>query len=192
MAVSQTGAKCRIVPLPINEIPNGKNTNANADGGGFGTRGREAGEVGNLSASMAGGSELRRRRRQRTAPATGRREGAGGGYGQPGPKGAKGAATKNTKITEQSTHQAAIWAALVYASTCLSRGSRVTHVCRCCAAIETRPFEPVEAEGGASMPCGSAHRQGVGGAVAPPWGRPVGSGRRKGTISKRKKRKAKR
>ena len=26
----------------------------------------------------------------------------------------------------QSTHQAAIWAALVYASTCLSRGSRVT------------------------------------------------------------------
>ena len=109
-----------------------------------------------------------------------------------GSRAPKGAATKNTQITEQSTHQAAIWAALVYASTCLSRGSRVTHVCRCCVAIETRPFEPVEAEGGASMPCGSAHRQGVGGAVAPPWGRPVGSGRRKVKISKRKKRKAKR
>ena len=30
------------------------------------------------------------------------------------------------KTTEQSTHQAAIWAALVYAGTCLSRGSKVT------------------------------------------------------------------
>ena len=35
----------------------------------------------------AGKRATRRRRRQRTAPATGRREGAGGGYGQPGPKG---------------------------------------------------------------------------------------------------------
>ena len=35
----------------------------------------------------------------------------------------KGAATKHT---EQSAHQAAIWAALGYAGTCLSRGSRVT------------------------------------------------------------------
>ena len=40
-----------------------------------------------------------------------------------GSRAPKGAATKHT---EQSTHQAAIWAALVYASTCLSRGSRVT------------------------------------------------------------------
>ena len=31
-----------------------------------------------------------------------------------------------TKHTEQSAHQAAIWAALVYAGTCLTRGSRVT------------------------------------------------------------------
>ena len=45
---------------------------------------------------------------------------AGGGDGQQFPNGAA------TKHTEQSTHQAAIWAALVYASTCLSRGSRVT------------------------------------------------------------------
>ena len=35
----------------------------------------------------------------------------------------KGSATRHT---EQSTHQAAIWAALVSASTCLLRGSRVT------------------------------------------------------------------
>ena len=144
--MSQTGAKCRIVPLPINEIPNGKNTNANADGGGFGTRGREASYV------DADGSEQPRLQAVGKVPVAAM-----------GSRAPKGAATKNTKITEQSTHQAAIWAALVYASTCLSRGSRVTHVCRCCAAIETRPFEPVEAEGGASMPCGSAHRQGVGG-----------------------------
>ena len=40
-----------------------------------------------------------------------------------GSRAPKGAATKHT---EQSTHQAAIWAALVYAGTCLSRGSKVT------------------------------------------------------------------
>ena len=40
-----------------------------------------------------------------------------------GSRAPKGAATRHT---EQSTHQAAIWAALVYASTCLQRGSRVT------------------------------------------------------------------
>ena len=41
-----------------------------------------------------------------------------------GSRAPKGAATRHT---EQSTHQAAIWAALVvYASTCLLKGSRVT------------------------------------------------------------------
>ena len=40
-----------------------------------------------------------------------------------GSRAPRGAATKHT---EQSTHQAAIWAALVYAGQCLAKGRRVT------------------------------------------------------------------
>ena len=93
---------------------------------------------------MAGVSELRRRRRKRGAQATGCREGAHGGcYGQPGPKGRKGAATKHT---EQSTHQAAIWAALVHASTCLSKGSRVTLTIESVTVLRNLRDAPADAE----------------------------------------------
>ena len=106
-----------------------------------------AGEVGSMARAWlvsASYVELRRRGRKRGAQATGRREGAHGGcYGQPGPKGRKGAATKHT---EQSTHQAATWAALVYASTCLSRGSRVTLTIESVMALRNLRAAPAGAE----------------------------------------------
>ena len=51
-----------------------------------------------------------------------------------------------TKHTEQSTHQAAIWAALVYAGTCLTRGSRVTLTVESVAALRNLQAAPAGTE----------------------------------------------
>jgi len=89
---------------------------------------------------MASVSQRRRRRRKRDARATGRWEGAdGGGSGQPGPEGAA------TKHTEQSTHQAAIRAALVYAGQCLAKGRKVTLTVESVTALRNLHTAPTDA-----------------------------------------------
>ena len=60
-----------------------------------------------------------------------------------GSRAPKGAATKHT---EQSTHQAAIWAALVHASTCLSKGSRVTLTIESVTVLRNLRDAPADAE----------------------------------------------
>ena len=67
-----------------------------------------------------------------------------------GSRAPKGAATRHT---EQSTHQAAIWAALVYASTCLQRGSRVTLTIESGTAMRNLQAAPV---GTGAQPGGAA------------------------------------
>ena len=51
-----------------------------------------------------------------------------------------------TKHTEQSTHQVAIWAALAYAGTCLTRGSRVTLTIESVTALRNLRAAPADAE----------------------------------------------
>ena len=70
-------------------------------------------------------------------------------HGQPGPKGEGGGAQGMRPLkahTEQSTHQAAIWAALVYAGTCLTRGSRVTLTIVSVTALRNLRAAPADAE----------------------------------------------
>ena len=81
-----------------------------------------------------------------------------------GSRAPRGAATKHT---EQSTHQAAIWAALVYAGQCLAKGRKVTHS-RWRALLERyRPEKPTHRAHGREQPTGgSSPRRDVGASAA--------------------------
>ena len=82
-----------------------------------------------------------------------------------GSRAPRGAATKHT---EQSTHQAAIWAALVYAGQCLAKGRKVTHS-RWRALLERyRPEKPTHrAQGREQTTGGSRPWRNVGAAATP-------------------------